>query len=286
MIDMIAFLGTGLLGSGFIRALQKNGKRVQVWNRSTDKAKALEEYGAIAFANAADAVKGADRIHLCLKDDEAVDDVLQQALTGMQPGAVIIDHTTTSVAGAITRTEKWKSLGYTYQHAPVFMGPSNALDATGYMLISGNQDVVNMLTPELSKMTGKLMNLGAETGKAAGMKLVGNCFLVGFSAAISDMLMLAKSVNITPAEISGLFENWNPGASLLPRMKRIVAADYDNPTWNLGMARKDTNLFNEAVHAAGNEMLIIPSILKAMDELIAEGNASKDWTIIGKDAVL
>jgi 3-hydroxyisobutyrate dehydrogenase len=31
---MIAFLGTGLLGANFTRALLKKGKKVQVWNRT------------------------------------------------------------------------------------------------------------------------------------------------------------------------------------------------------------------------------------------------------------
>lgn len=282
---MIAFLGTGLLGSGFVQALLKQNHKVNVWNRSADKAKALEQYGATAFEQAADAVTGISRIHLCLMDDAAVDAVLDAALPGLQAGALIIDHTTTSVEGAVARTEKWKSLGYTYVHAPVFMGPSNAVDCTGYMLISGNRDAVNTVSPLLTPMTGQLIDLGEETGKAAGMKLVGNCFLVGFSAAISDMLMLGKSLNITPAEIAGLFQNWNPGAALVPRMKRIAAADYDNPSWNLGMARKDTNLFVQAAAKAGNEMLIIPHVLKAMDALLQQGHAHNDWTIIGKDAV-
>ena len=46
---MIAFLGTGLLGANFTRALLKKGEQVNVWNRTSEKAKALETYGARAF---------------------------------------------------------------------------------------------------------------------------------------------------------------------------------------------------------------------------------------------
>lgn len=34
---MIAFLGMGLLGSGFVRALRARGEEVQIWNRSRSK---------------------------------------------------------------------------------------------------------------------------------------------------------------------------------------------------------------------------------------------------------
>ena len=55
---MIAFLGTGLLGTGFVRAARKRGEDVQVWNRTAEKARALEADGARAFADPAAAMRG------------------------------------------------------------------------------------------------------------------------------------------------------------------------------------------------------------------------------------
>src|SRR6185312_556467 len=155
---MKAFLGMGLLGSNFVKAMRRKGDEVQIWNRTASKAKALEEFGAKAFDTPADAVRGADLVHIVVKDDASVDEVLAAAAEGLKPGAIIIDHTTTSAKGAIERTAAWKAKGYTYLHAPVFMGPSNALDSTGYMLASGDQAVISKVEPELSKMTGKLIN--------------------------------------------------------------------------------------------------------------------------------
>src|SRR6201996_6918899 len=100
---MKAFLGMGLLGANFVRAMLKKGEQVQVWNRTASKASDLEQYGAKAFATAADAVRGADVVHLTVKDDGTVEEVLAAVLPGLQPGAVIIDHTTTSVEGAVKR---------------------------------------------------------------------------------------------------------------------------------------------------------------------------------------
>ena len=119
---MIAFIGTGLLGANFTRALLKKGEKVQVWNRTREKAKALEVYGASAFDQVADAVKGVNRIHIVLSDDEAVDEVLGKASVGFEPGVIIIDHTTTSSPGAARRSVYWKEKGFIYIHAPVLWG--------------------------------------------------------------------------------------------------------------------------------------------------------------------
>ena len=59
---MLAFLGMGLLGSNFVRALRKRGEEVQVWNRSPEKAQALAQIGALPQSDVAVAVRGASRI--------------------------------------------------------------------------------------------------------------------------------------------------------------------------------------------------------------------------------
>jgi len=97
---------------------------------------------------------------MTLKDDATVDEVLAKAAAGLMPGATIIDHTTTSVQGAIDRTALWAQKGFTYLHAPVFMGPPNALDSTGTMLVSGDQAVIARVESALAKMTGKVLNFG------------------------------------------------------------------------------------------------------------------------------
>lgn len=282
---MKAFLGMGLLGANFVRAMIKKGDQVQVWNRTASKATALEAEGAKAFADVADAVKGAGIIHLTLKDDASVDEVLAMAVPGLQAGAVIIDHTTTSADGAIQRTASWKGKGFTYLHAPVFMGPQNALEGTGYMMVSGDQSVINKLNPELASMTGKLINLGPEEGKAAGMKLVGNLFLVTFTAGLADTLTLAKALHIPVSDIASLFDSWNPGAMLPARLKRMSGGTYNQPSWELNMARKDTGLFLEAAAKAGTHLAVVPAIAAEMDRWIARGHGNDDWTVIGKDAI-
>jgi len=281
---MKAFLGMGLLGQNFVRAMINRGEEVRVWNRTTSKATEMEEYGARAFADVAEAVRNADRVHLAVKDDAAVDEVLEKAAAGFMPGVIIIDHTTTSAQGAVQRTADWKARGVTYLHAPVFMGPVNALESSGFMLVSGDQALIARLEPELSKLTGKLLNFGTEPGKAAGMKLIGNLFLVTFTAGIADTLSLAKALHIPVSDICTLFDSWNPGTSLPARLKRVASGNYDQPSWELNMARKDTGLFLEAAREGGTKLAVIPAIAAEMDRWIEKGNGKKDWSVIGKDA--
>jgi 3-hydroxyisobutyrate dehydrogenase len=279
---MKAFLGIGLLGEGFVRAMINKGEEVQVWNRTFSKAKDLEQYGARAFENITDAVKNADVVHVALKDDATVDDALAKAEAGLIPGAIIVDHTTTSIEGAQQRTKQWKGKGFPYQHAPVFMGPVNALESTGYMLVSGDQKLISQLQSQLAGMTGKLVNFGEEVGKAAAMKLTGNLFLVGFNGALADAIAFSNAIGISSEELSQLFAEWNPGASVPARLKRMMGDDFSDPSWRLEMARKDTGLFLKEAEKKGIDLNVIPGVAALMDEWIEKGHGKEDWTIIGK----
>jgi len=280
---MITILGTGLLGSGFTRALRKKGEQVRVWNRSPEKARALESVGAIAVADAAEAVRGTDRTHVVVSDDAAVDAVLEAAAPGFAPGALVLDHSTTSPAGARERTARWRERGIVYHHAPVFMGPQNAADSTGVMLLSGDRDVVARISPMLAPLTGKLVDFGERVDAAAAFKLLGNAFLIALTAGFTDMLALGKAMGVAPAEIATLFESFNPGAAVPARFKRMTDADYDQPSWELGMARKDARLMQAEADGAGVPLQMIPAMAALMDRFIADGHGHRDWTVVGKD---
>ncbi|MEO6774906.1 MAG: NAD(P)-binding domain-containing protein [Kofleriaceae bacterium] len=280
---MIAVLGTGLLGSNFARALIAKGETVHVWNRTFARAQALEVEGAKAFAEAAQAVAGAARVHVVVSDDAAVDGVLAAACCAA--GTLVIDHSTTSTAGAKARTAR---ADLTYVHAPVFMGPQNARDATGIMLISGDRARIERVTPMLSTMTGTLIDLGERVDAAAAFKLMGNTFLMGFTAAIGDLIGLGKALGFSAAEAITLFEHFNPGAMIGARAKRIASGDFTRPSWELAMARKDARLVQEEVeraHVAHAGLVLVPAITARMDEMIGRGHSHDDWTVIAKDFV-
>lgn len=278
---MIAVLGTGLLGTGFTRAFLSRGETVHVWNRTHARAQPLAAEGAHVFEHAADAVRDARRIHLLLSDDAAVESVLDAA----QPvtGTWVFDHSTTSTAGARDRTARFGAAGITYLHVPVFMGPQNAAESTGMMLLSGDPATLARARPMLAPMTGKLVELGERVDAAAAFKLMGNVFLMALTTGCAEVLALAKAMNVPVAEATTLFDFFNPGATVGARMKRMVAAPLGPPSWELAMARKDARLAQAEADAGQVALAILPAIAARMDTVIAEGHGARDWTVIAKD---
>ena len=169
----IAFLGTGLMGTGFIQRARANDLTVRAWNRSAAKALALaanDAAGVTACATVAEAVRGAERIHLSLADDASVDAVLEPLAGVLPAGAWVVDHTTTAVRPTAERVARWTARGVRYVHAPVFMAPANCAEGTGWMLISGEPARHQALQSALKAMTGSLVYLGPQPERAAALR--------------------------------------------------------------------------------------------------------------------
>jgi 3-hydroxyisobutyrate dehydrogenase-like beta-hydroxyacid dehydrogenase len=192
----IAFLGTGLLGAAFAEAAARRGDSVTAWNRTPGKLQALAPFGVKAAADPAQAVRGAARVHIVLKDDAVVEEVIAAARPGLAPGAVLVDHTTTLPALTAERSRRLNAEGVKYLHCPVFMGPQAAREAKGSMLAAGPQAVYDEAKAELAAMTHRLEYLGERADIAAVNKLFGNAMIISVSAAMADILTLAQASGV------------------------------------------------------------------------------------------
>ncbi len=274
----VALLGTGLLGAGMVENLLGKGHTVSVWNRTAAKAERLGGLGARVAATPADAARGAERVHLVLSADDAVDATIDAARPGLEAGAWILDHSTNLPPRVASRHAALRADGLRYVHAPVFMGPQNAREASGIMLLSASSDEAAALTPLLGEMTGKVWHVGDRPDLAAVYKLVGNGLLVSFSGAFGDVFAMAAAQGLSPEQTLAIFDHWRPGGAL-PMFGARVAARGTNPvSWELDMARKDVRLMIES--AGGPEgLVVLPAVAQAMDEAIAEGLGQKDYAV-------
>jgi 3-hydroxyisobutyrate dehydrogenase len=272
----LAFLGTGLMGSGFVRRLRATGHEVMVWNRSPAKARALQADGAQVFDDPAAAVAEVERIHLSLADDASVDAVLEPLAHLIPQATWIVDHTTTAVTPTAERVARWNARDRVFVHAPVFMAPANALEGTGLMLISGEKSRHDALLPALQQMTGNVLYLGAAPERAAAFKLFGNMTLIGMMGVLGDVNRLAHAVGIPTAEAFSLFKHFNPGQFLPARAARIESGQFTQPSFELSMARKDVRLMIEEARRGGVDLFVMPGVAAMFDAAIARGEGALD----------
>jgi 3-hydroxyisobutyrate dehydrogenase-like beta-hydroxyacid dehydrogenase len=273
----VAFYGAGMLGSGFVKSLCRQGYDVRVWNRTFDKAKALEAVGARAFADAAEAARGAEIVHLCLRDESAVDATLTAALPGIAKSAPIVDHTTVDIASVAPRAERLRDAGYAFLHAPVFMGPPQAEAAQGVMLASGPQSVFDMVQEHLATMTGKVKYLGERVDLAAIYKLMGNAMILAVVGGLADVYTIAQAQGLSLVQAYELFSFYSVEGQITGRGRRMADGEY-SPLWTLEMADKDARLMQAA--AKGAPLPVVDAVEAAMHERIARKLGDRDLGVL------
>jgi 3-hydroxyisobutyrate dehydrogenase-like beta-hydroxyacid dehydrogenase len=278
----IAFLGTGLLGGAFAEAAAKRGDVVTAWNRSPDKVLALAPFGVTAAATPADAVRGATRVHLVLKDDAVVDEVIAAARAGLAADAVLIDHTTTLPVRTAERAARLAAHGIHYLHCPVFMGPPAARNAQGSMMVAGPKALFDRVQGELAAMTTRLEYMGERADLAAVNKLFGNAMIIGVSAMMADILTMAQASGVDPQEAVKLLGLLDLNAMVAGRGANMARGNF-TATFELTMARKDVGLMLET--AVDRPLAALPAIATRMDQLIEQGHGAKDASVLGIDAV-
>ncbi len=280
-MSRLAFLGTGLLGSGMVECLLRRGNDVTVWNRTEEKARALEAFGATVARTPEEAVAGVERVHMALSDDAAVDAMVDR-IAQAAAGAILVDHTTTSPAGTKERLQRTGRGGVKFVHAPVFMSPQMCRDATGLMLVSGPQGIFDTIRPGLEQMTGEVWYFGERGDLAAAYKIFGNSMIFTITAGIADVLAMAKHVGIAPADAAALFGKFRIGGIIPMRAEKMAQGDL-SATFELTMARKDIRLMIEA--AGGEPLTVLPAIAARMDEAIAAGHGKDDMGAIALSSV-
>jgi len=279
-VDRVALLGTGLLGTGFAEGfLSRGGTALTVWNRTPSKAERLAARGARVADSPADAVRGAERVHLVLLDDATVDATIDALRPGLANKAIVIDHTTNLPALVARRAARLAEEGVAYLHAPVFMSPAAARAAQGIMLVSGPEGRFARAHDDLVPMTGDVWYLGPRPDLAACYKLLGNAMILSLAGAMADIFHMADAMEVPRPEAWALFSRFKPENIYPIRARKILEGDY-SASFELEVARKDARLMLES--AGAQPMPVISAIARRMDELIAEGLGAADMAIMAR----
>lgn len=267
------------MGAGMAQAALERGENLRVWNRTRTKAEPLGQLGAQVAETPAEAVQGADFVHLILHADDAVDEVLTQILPHLAKNAVLIDHSTTLPARTLTRAQELAQAGVAFLHVPVFMSPQNCRTATGLMVAAGPQTVFQQAEAELRKMTGNVWYVGERADLAACHKLFGNAMLLGIAGVMADIFTMARQNHITPLDAHALFTHLDPTGAVKVRGLKMAKEDF-TPSFQLDTARKDLELMLQMAQPAVLAML--PGLAARMDQGLQKGWAAEDFGVISR----
>ena len=228
----VAFLGLGVMGYPMAGWLSKQGHNVVVYNRTAIVAERwLKEYSGTAADSPILAVANAEIIFSCLGNDFDVRDVLlagQGALTNMQPGAILVDHTTTSADLATELAAEAAAVNCGFIDAPVSGGQQGAENGQLTVMCGGSADIFQQVAPVIDSYAKSVQLMGG-AGSGQLCKMVNQICIAGLVQGLAEGLNFAKRAGLDAEQVvevisKGAAQSWQ----MENRYKTMLADNYDH----------------------------------------------------------
>jgi 3-hydroxyisobutyrate dehydrogenase len=261
----VAVLGTGIMGAPIARNLAAAGHDVTVWNRTPERARALQGEVARVADAPADAVAGAEVVITMLSDGDAVLSVAGEggALAAMGDDAIWAQMSTIGLEGTERAQAMATERGVAFADAPVLGTRQPAEQGALTVLASGPDDVLDRLEPLWEPIATRVERLGP-AGAGTRTKLVSNMWVIVLVEGVAETIALAEGLGVDPRIFLRVIEG-GPLDSTYAQTKGSAMIERRFPTaFPLRLAAKDARLVDEAARRHGLELPLPKAIEEQM----------------------
>jgi len=254
----LAFLGLGAMGAPMAIRLIDAGHDVTVWNRTRQRAEAVD--GAERVADSpADAAAGAEAAITMLATPDVVRDVLlgpDGVAAALPPGAIVIDMSTIGPDHAVALAGDMPD-GVAFIDVPVMGGVKDAVGGTLTLYFGAGETAFARWGAVLAPL-GRPVHLGP-VGAGQAMKLVANSTLAGLMSLTGEALALGDRFGLDETQVLAALLDSPIGPAVKRKLDKIETDRY-TASFKLALMRKDMGLVTEA---AGRRDATIPLVTAA-----------------------
>ncbi len=211
----VAWIGLGVMGAPMAGHLAvKGGHAVTVYNRTAAKADAWSaaHSGGKVARTPADAARGAEFVFSCVGNDDDLRAVTigpDGAFLTMPPGAVFIDHTTSSADAAREMSAAATARGLSFLDAPVSGGEAGAKNGTLAVMTGGDASAFARAEPVIASFA-KSVRLIGPSGAGQLTKMVNQIAIAGLVQGLSEAIHFAECAGL---DLNAVMETIQKGAA-------------------------------------------------------------------------
>jgi 3-hydroxyisobutyrate dehydrogenase len=198
----VGFIGTGIMGRSMARHILNAGYKLNVYNRSPEKAGDLIAQGARWHDTPGDVAAASDVIITMLGHPHDVEQVYlsDDGIVNRAAGAILIDMTTSSPGLAERIAAEAGKKGLQALDAPVSGGEVGARDAKLSIMVGGEQAAFDAALPILQLMGTNIVLLGA-AGAGQHTKMCNQIVIASTIVGVCEGLAYAKKARLDPVAV-------------------------------------------------------------------------------------
>lgn len=276
----ITVLGTGIMGGGIATVAASKGFSVTAWNRTVERAQALEGPGLKAEPELAAAVSNADVIAIVVFDAASVMDVLERSYQAAPADAVWIQMSTIGTEGS-GKVREFAEAHDLHLIETMMMGSKDQANSSQLILIGGGeQTLFEQAAPFLDAISKKLVHCGPQVGDGTAVKLACNLWLGCITAAACQSVKVLERQNFDPQLFLDVIAG---GTSDSPyahiKGGKAITKDY-SPQFEVSALEKDLGLMKAVMDSVGfrNDLLSLVMDLYAQSD--GNGHAHDDISAV------
>jgi 3-hydroxyisobutyrate dehydrogenase len=279
----LAFLGLGVMGFPMAGHLARAGHSVTVYNRNAARAEKwlagmTAVQGMASAPTPAAAAAGASMVMMCVGNDADVRAVALGpggAVAAMQPGSILVDHTTASATVAREVHQAAAARGIGFLDAPVSGGQAGAENGKLTIMVGG--DAETFATAETVLATyAKAVTLMGGPGSGQLTKMVNQICIAGLVQALSEGINFAARAGLDVERVldvigKGAAQSWQ-----MDNRGKTMAADKFDFGFAVDWMRKDLAICLGEARANGAALPVTAIVDQFYARIQAQGGARWD----------
>ncbi len=274
----ILFIGLGNMGAPMAAHLANAGHSLTVANRSPEKVSKWLESNPGQPLSAPDALPGqTDAVILCVSRDKDVEEwLLDNGITNqLKPGALIIDHSTTSADLAERMAEAAAENGIFFCDVPVSGGQQGAQNGQLSLMAGCDAEAYEKLVEITAPYTKAIAHMGPP-GCGQKTKMVNQICVAGLIQSLAEGIHFAQESGLDAEKVmelvgQGAASSWQ----LVNRHKTMIDGDYDHG-FAVSLMHKDLQICLQEAKASGLSLPVTELVDSYYQQLESEGSGSKD----------
>lgn len=273
----IAFIGLGRMGWHMAAHLQRAGHALSVYDTSpTLPVDWVKAFGGRATSSVAEAVTHAELVMTSLPADAALSAVWELAQPTLAPGAIWVDHSTTSAEIARHLAQIAASEGRHFIDAPVSGGTVGAEKGTLAIMAGADPAAWKVVEPVMAAYAQRCSLIGAP-GAGQLTKMSNQICVAGIGQALAEGLAFAEHNGLDPRKVLDVMLKGSSTSWMMEnRAETMIDGKFDFG-FSTTLMRKDLGLVMDEARRADVSLPVTGLVAQLLSDVSAMGLANADW---------